>query len=249
MNEGDVQVGGFPPYPVSYRAILPKQAECSNLLVPVCLASTHIAYGSIRMEPVFMMLGQAAATAASLSLDSKSSLHAVDIKKLQSKLHDGGVPLDWAAVNPTQAKLIDPKSLRGIVLDDQNGERFGEWVPSARAVERRVGTGYIHDNNTNKGKVWITYTPELPAEGAYEILVIYVPAPNRASNVPVTLEVEGHEALAFTVNQKLPGMNGYASLGKFKLPAGKGASVTISNRDTDGYVVTDGIQFLPVTDK
>ena len=53
-NEGDVQVGGFPPYPISYRAIAPKVTECENLLVPVCLSASHIAYGSIRMEPVFM---------------------------------------------------------------------------------------------------------------------------------------------------------------------------------------------------
>lgn len=56
-NEGDVQIGGFGPYPVAYRSIIPKAAECGNLLVPVCLSSTHIAYGSIRMEPVFMVLG------------------------------------------------------------------------------------------------------------------------------------------------------------------------------------------------
>ncbi|RYG54608.1 FAD-dependent oxidoreductase, partial [bacterium] len=68
-NEGDVQVKGYPPYPISYRSIVPKKAECSNLFVPVCLAASHIAYGSIRMEPVFMLLGQSAATAASLAID------------------------------------------------------------------------------------------------------------------------------------------------------------------------------------
>ena len=59
-NEGDVQVGGFPPYPISFRSLLPRQEQCNNLLVPVCLSASHIAYGSIRMEPVFMVIGQSA---------------------------------------------------------------------------------------------------------------------------------------------------------------------------------------------
>ena len=68
--EGNVEAKIPGPYPVSYRAMVPKAKECDNLLVPVCVSSTHIAYGSIRMEPVFMILGQSAATAATLALDA-----------------------------------------------------------------------------------------------------------------------------------------------------------------------------------
>lgn len=85
-NEGDVQVGGFGPYPISYRAIIPKKSECENLLVPVCLSSSHIAFGSIRMEPVFMVLGQSAATAASFAVDSQSSVQDVDYEKIKKRL-------------------------------------------------------------------------------------------------------------------------------------------------------------------
>ncbi|MGA2618733.1 MAG: FAD-dependent oxidoreductase [Thermoguttaceae bacterium] len=94
-NEGDVQVGGFPPYPISYRAIVPKAAECTNLLVPVCLSASHIAYGSIRMEPVFMVLGQSAATAAALAIDGRSDVQAVDYRALRQRLLKDKQVLDW----------------------------------------------------------------------------------------------------------------------------------------------------------
>jgi hypothetical protein len=81
-NEGDVQIGGFGPYPIAYRSIIPKTAECKNLFVPVCLSATHIAYGSIRMEPVFMVLGQSAAVAAAMAIDNKQAVQDVNCKPL-----------------------------------------------------------------------------------------------------------------------------------------------------------------------
>jgi hypothetical protein len=74
------------PYPISYRAILPKAEECQNLLVPACCSASHAAYDSMRMEPVFMILGQSAATAASIAIDDGVSLQNVDIQKLQARL-------------------------------------------------------------------------------------------------------------------------------------------------------------------
>lgn len=85
-NEGDVEVGGFGPYPISYGAIVPKEGECSNLLVPVCLSATHMAFGSIRMEPVFMVLGQSAATAAAQAIDDEETVQKIDYAKLRKRL-------------------------------------------------------------------------------------------------------------------------------------------------------------------
>lgn len=86
QNEGNVEAHGFSPYPISYRSIIPKKGECSNLLVPVCVSSTHIAFGSIRMEPVFMVLGQSAATAASLAIQTESDIHSVNYNSLKARL-------------------------------------------------------------------------------------------------------------------------------------------------------------------
>ena len=96
-NEGDVQVGGFPPYPIAYRSIIPKQVECENLLVPVCLSATHIAYGSIRMEPVFMVLGHSAADAAMMAIDSNQPLQKINVKGLQRRLLSEKQILEWPA--------------------------------------------------------------------------------------------------------------------------------------------------------
>ena len=86
MAEGNVEKSTPRPYPVSYRAMVPRERECANLLVPVAVSSSHIAFGSIRMEPVFMLLGQSAAAAASLAIDQKTSVQKVDYAALRPLL-------------------------------------------------------------------------------------------------------------------------------------------------------------------
>ena len=89
-NEGDVEVGGFGPYPIAYGSIVPKKNECENLLVPVCLSASHMAFGSIRMEPVFMVLGQSAATAAAQAIDAKVAVQGVEYAELRDRLKADG---------------------------------------------------------------------------------------------------------------------------------------------------------------
>lgn len=86
QNEGNVEAHGFRPYPISYRSIVPKKHECENLLVPVCVSATHIAFGSIRMEPVFMVLGQSAATAAVQAIDAGVAVQDINYAKLKETL-------------------------------------------------------------------------------------------------------------------------------------------------------------------
>jgi hypothetical protein len=93
-NEGDIQVG-VKPYGIAYRSIRPRREECENLLVPVCLAASHIAYGSIRMEPVFMVLGQSAATAAALAIETGSAVQDIDYAALRKRLLADGQVLEW----------------------------------------------------------------------------------------------------------------------------------------------------------
>ncbi|GAA3411338.1 FAD-dependent oxidoreductase [Paenibacillus hodogayensis] len=95
VNEGDVEIPVLGPYPISHRAILPKGEECTNLVVPVCLSASHIAYGSIRMEPVFMVLGQSAATIAGLALAAGGrAVQDVEYSELRERLLQDGQSLD-----------------------------------------------------------------------------------------------------------------------------------------------------------
>lgn len=86
QNEGDIGVHPKQPYSISYGTLIPKREECANLLVPVCVSSSHTAFGSIRMEPVFMILGQSAAAAAALAIDENISVQDLDYAKLRKVL-------------------------------------------------------------------------------------------------------------------------------------------------------------------
>jgi hypothetical protein len=93
-NEGNIEAKVKGPYPISYKSIIPSAKECDNLLVPVCISATHIAFGSIRMEPVFMVLGQSAATAAAIASDRNIAMKDVNYKKLREKLLKDNQRLD-----------------------------------------------------------------------------------------------------------------------------------------------------------
>lgn len=86
QNEGDIGVRAPEPYEIAFGSLLPHERECTNLIVPVCVSSSHIAYGSIRMEPVFMILGQSAATAATMAVEGDCPVQHVGYGKLRERL-------------------------------------------------------------------------------------------------------------------------------------------------------------------
>jgi hypothetical protein len=244
QNEGDVQVGGFPPYPIAYRSIVPKHSECTNLFVPVCLSASHIAYGSIRMEPVFMVLGQSSATAAVMAIADKVDVQKVDIAKLKAKLLEDKQVLEWTG-GGGNATGIDPKKLDGLVLDDKELERQGEWL-SSRSVAGFVGDQYWHDNDDGKGNKLARFSGKVAKSGKYDVRLAYSPNPNRATNVPVTVEHAGGKT-EVKVNQKqAPAIEkAFVSLGQFELSPDKPLVVTISTTDTNGHVIADAIWVVP----
>ncbi len=95
-NEGDMQVS-VKPYQIPYRVMLPKSRETTNLLVPVAFSASHVAYSSLRMEPQYMILGQAAGVAAKLAIASGKPVQEIDVPRLMDRLRKSGAVLDLAS--------------------------------------------------------------------------------------------------------------------------------------------------------
>lgn len=245
-NEGDVQVGGFSPYPISYRSIVPKKTECANLLVPVCLSASHMAFGSIRMEPVFMVLGQSAATAASHAIGEKKVVQEIDFEKLRARLIADKQVLKWTGPKKSgHATGIDPKSLKGIVIDEEDAMLAG-FSMSGHSIQPWVSVGYRHDGNTDKGHQVAKFPVKVKKTGRYEVRVGYSAHSNRASNVPVTVEhAAGKTTVKINQRKRAPIDKLFKTVGAFEFKAGKQYTVEISNAHTDGYVILDAVQLVP----
>jgi hypothetical protein len=147
-NEGDVQQGTPNPFPVSYRSIIPKKEECTNLLVPVCLSASHIAFGSIRMEPVFMVLGQSAGLAAAMAIDGNANVHDVDVVAMQKSLSEN--PLSNGS---TSEILIDNEDKTQVKIT-------GEWEADATA-RNRYGKDYLINTSSETDGQSVTFQPNL----------------------------------------------------------------------------------------
>jgi hypothetical protein len=242
QNEGDVQVSPGGAYLISYRSVVPAKGQVENLAVPVCLAASHIAYGSIRMEPVFMVLGQSVATAAVMALESKCSLQDVPYPSLRARLLRDGQVLDLPAAIPPKI-LISRDSLPGIVLDDGDAELQGEWRGSSSAG-RYVGAGYLHDGDLDKGKKSATWKLTVPSSGTWRVGISYSAASNRATAVPVQVQAGDGVEQQFEVNQRkaIAGDAVFHELTRVTLAAGQTVRLKISNAGTDGHVIVDAVQ-------
>jgi FAD dependent oxidoreductase len=244
LNEGDFQVH-VEPYAIAYRSLVPRRSECENLLVPVCLSASHVAYGTIRMEPVYMILGQASGVAAALAIDGKTTVQGVPIETLQAKLKEQQAILSPEGLGGSAARRLDPTKLAGIVVDDAQATKTGEWKTST-ALGPFVGAGYLHDDDAEKGRRRARFVPKLPRAGRYEVRLFATPNANRASNTPVVIHAaDGERTVRVDQRQATPDGSPRA-LGVFTFDAGDSGWVEIGNDATDGHVIVDAVQFVPV---
>jgi hypothetical protein len=197
------------------------------------------------MEPVFMVLGQSAGTAASHAIDEHTTVQGIDLAKLKERLLKDGQMLDFESP-PAAAKVsLTKEKLGGIVVDDEAAvlTGFGSVGTTASPF---VLHGYRHDGDDKKGAQTARFQPEIPKTGKYKVSIAYTALANRATNVPVLVHHAGGSE-TITVNQrKKPPVDGLLlPLGIFQFEKGKAGFVEIGNKGTDGHVIVDAVQWLP----
>ncbi len=234
VNEGGIEVP-VTPYQISYGALVPKAAECENLLVPVCMSASYVAYCTIRMEPVYMALGQATGLAASTVVQTGDAVQDIDIPRLQEKLVKQG------AVLKLDAEKLKPLFWRE--LDEIHAHRVGQW--QERKYEH-LNQIYRHDMNLEKGEKSAHWELTVPADGRYEVRIAYPHSPVQATNVPVKLVHAEGEQIFLVNQQQVPEMGAFIKLGTFRFTRDKPASVCVENKDTEGYVAIDRVHFIPM---
>ncbi|MEO5977039.1 MAG: FAD-dependent oxidoreductase [Chryseolinea sp.] len=229
-NEGDVQIGGFPPYPIAYRSLIPKASECTNLYVPICLSATHIAYGSIRMEPVFMVLAQSSAVAAVQAIDRMISVQDVDVKAVQAAIQK-----DPLADHSIAEILIDN--------DDASVTKTGNWQK-----EGKGSYGPSLFKSADASSV-VSFKPKIVTMSDYDVYFYLPKIDGLAKEIPVTVRL-GDTKKHITIKTQELRVEGQTSgewvhLGKFPFQTGDRQSVEVSGSKGGGFVVGDAVLLVP----
>jgi hypothetical protein len=246
-NEGNVEVGGWAdddlggavkvePYPIAYRALTPRRSEVTNLLVPVALSASHIAFGSIRMEPIYMVLGQVAAAAASMAIDAGTTVQQVDVPALRHEL----------AANP----LADG-STPEVLVDDGDTAHVrisGAWRRAAPAGKFGL-TALVHEG---PGAGSVRFVPRIAVPGPYDVYLYWPRSAMLATRVPIVIQhAEGSDTI--TVDMREPdtvhgglqnAIVSWVRLGRFRLRAGEEDSVSVGAA-ASGVVYADAALFVP----
>ncbi len=243
QNEGDIGVP-ISPYSIAYGSLVPKRGEIANLFAPVACSASHIAYGSIRMEPVFMILGQSAATAAALAIEGNLAVQDVPYAALRARLLADGQVLEHESskLKPKGHGSAKPAAtLPGVTVDDDEATLSGEWKQST-ANGGFVGAGYRHDDKGAKGAMSATFATKLPKAGKHEVFLTIVPNANRATNAKVSI-LHASGQTERMVNLSKGPENRLVSLGIYDFSDRTEARVIVNNEGADGYVLIDAVNW------
>ena len=245
-NEGDVQSTIPAPYPIAYRSIVPKVGECDNLVVPWCLSASHMGFGSIRMEPVFMILSQSAGTAAAIAIDDNVSVQQVSYPKLALQLTVDGQALSGGTATTSDGIVVDNTDTGSVTI-------VGDWT-SSTSTAGFYGSNYLHDGSALKGTKSVRFTPTIPTAGQYDVYFRWTALANRSKNVPVDV-IDATGTHTYTIDQTVLANNGvWFLLQRGTFNAGTSGSVLVrtdgtvgtngTNDGTNAFVVADAVRFV-----
>ncbi|MFC2125090.1 FAD-dependent oxidoreductase [Bacteroidota bacterium] len=234
-NEGDVEIGGFPPYPISYRSLLPKKNECTNLIVPVCLSASHIAFGSIRMEPVFMVLGQVSGIAATMAIDNGISLHNIDYNEINAEY--GSNPL----LDGTPSDIIVDNEDEGFTLS-------GDWTREKHFMRNFRNSLEICNDGSGKAEITLKTIKE-GLYDAYFYCPLYSWTSDRPGNHPEMIkfnisssEFDGEVEISYKGS-----LNNWAKIGQYELGNEEEITFTLSAIESNTPLIADALMLIPVS--
>ena len=239
INEGYLSIP-VKPYEIPYRSLMPKFEECSNLIVPVCISSSNLGYASFRMEPQYMIAGQAAGIAAAMASKMKIAVQQIPINLLRDQL-------------ATQGQIISIKKNpngyfqkgNAIIADDDIPrfiEKSGKWKLSEDPLVKRHEITFMYtDQDPKIYLATISYRPILSKTGSYNVYGWWPKTANAANNVPVKI-FSADGIIALKINQQSQG-NEWVLMGNYRFNAGQNNLVEISNVNTNGVVIADAFKF------
>ncbi len=153
------------------------------------------------------------------------------------------------AAATSKASVVAIDELAGIIVDDLQAKRVGQWQVSTH-TKAYIGDGYLHDQDAGKGEKTLTFAPDLPKPGKYEVRIAFVAGGNRAASVPVTVFSADGEKTIHVNQQAAPMVDGhFVSLGQYNFEKTDQSFVLLANEGTSGHVIADAVQFIPAEQK
>jgi hypothetical protein len=238
VKEGELRHVPFRPYQIPYRSLVPKATECDNLLVTICLSASHVMYGSLRMEPVFMITGHAAGVAAAMCAQSKIAVQQIDVPTLQQKIIAQGQVMTY---KPPEGAYIPKQSYSGIIVDNFEALMLGKWNRGYWNQPFVEGDYRYVEQSVNETASMV-YQPALQQDGAYKVSISYNVDKTRSGKVKVLVySEEGVKTIYVDMTKKSGGI--WQPVGTYKFSKGKDAKVVISNEGAGGTVLADAVRF------
>ena len=233
FNEGYISIP-VAPYEIPYRSLLPKYEECRNLIVPVCMSASHVAYASVRMEPQYMIMGQAAGVAAAMSAKENQPVHRINIIELQKKLSNRGQVLSL------KENIYGAFDYKDEIIIDNNMKRFTEKSETWRGNETEHNGRYQMNYVQNDEQGTFSFKPWLKKAGLYEVSIWY-PSKKSYSDA-VQILINHHNGITKKVVNQQNNGGKWMILGRFEFESGTQKVLTVVSEETKGTVVADAIK-------